>query len=71
VTDNFAVAAVKRDLAALYFRDHAKPVIFILEDPPGIIEGAIGERGEHGLEKFRQGRYPPQAQASFRERCGR
>jgi hypothetical protein len=50
VADDFAVAAVEGDLATLYLGDHAKPVIFVLEDPPGIIERAIGQRGKHRLK---------------------
>jgi hypothetical protein len=42
VADDLAVAAVKSDLAVFDLGDHAEAVIFILEDPAGIVEWSIG-----------------------------
>jgi hypothetical protein len=42
MADDFAVAAVEGDLAAFSLRDHAKAVILIFENPPGIVEGRVG-----------------------------
>src|SRR5450432_3528132 len=53
VANDLAVAAVKGDLATFNLRHHAKPVIFVLEDPPGIVERAIGQRGKHWLKALR------------------
>jgi len=39
--DDFAVAAVERDLAALDFGDHAEAVVLVLEYPTGIVEGRV------------------------------
>ena len=56
VADDFAVAAVERDFAAPDLRDHAEAIVLVLEDPIGIVERRIGQRGQHGLQAFRQGR---------------
>jgi hypothetical protein len=56
VADDFAVAAVERDFAALDFGDHAEAVVLVLEDPTGIVEGRVRQCREHRLQAFRQGR---------------
>lgn len=47
--DDLAVAAVERNLAPADFRDHAEAIVFVLENPVGVVERRIGERSEHWL----------------------
>src|SRR6476620_2491394 len=61
VANDLAIPAVKSDLAAFDFGDHPKPVILILENPARVIEGSVGERGEHWLETLWQSCRPAHA----------
>ena len=54
VADDFAVAAVKRDLAAFGLGDHAEAIVFILENPACIIERRVCQCREHRLQTFGQ-----------------
>src|SRR4051812_8609449 len=64
VADDLAVAAVKGDLARLDVRDHAKPVVLILEHPFFVVERGVRERRKHGLQSFWQRRRPAHSLAS-------
>ena len=44
MTDDFAVTAVKRDLAALGLGDHAEAIVFILENPAPVVERRVRQR---------------------------
>ena len=72
VADDLAVAAIERDLAALDLGDHAKAVVFVLEDPSRIVEGRVRQRRKHRLKAFRQCRCAAHGCEAFalRERCG-
>jgi hypothetical protein len=47
--DDFAVAAVQRNLATPDFRDHPEAIVLVLENPAGVVERRVGERSEHRL----------------------
>src|SRR5262249_26310666 len=54
VADDLAVAAIKRDAAAVDLCDHPEAVILIFKYPVLVVEGSICERSEHWLQAFRQ-----------------
>src|ERR1700712_413535 len=56
--DDLAIAAVERNPAPPDFRDHPEAVVFVLENPAGIVERRVGERREHWLQALGQGRRP-------------
>lgn len=59
--DDLATAAIERDFAALDLGDHAEAVVLVLENPVGIVERGVGQRGEHRLEAPWQIRHPAHA----------
>jgi hypothetical protein len=65
VADDLAVAAVQSDLVVSDLGDHAEAVIFILEDPAGIVERTIGQSGKHRLKPLRQRGSPAHACEAF------
>ena len=64
VADDLAVAAVERNLAPPDFRDHPEAVVLVLENPAGVVERRVGERGEHRLQALGQGRRPAHLRAN-------
>src|SRR5215213_9353034 len=54
--DDLAVAAVERNLAPPYFRDHPEAVVLVLENPARVVERRVGERREHWLQAPGKGR---------------
>lgn len=54
MTDDFAVATIEHDLAALDLSDHAEAVVLVLEYPALLVEWHVGKRREHRLQPFRQ-----------------
>ena|GEM_PF-5504060 len=56
-TQGSRFAAVERNPTTPDFRDHTKTIEFILKDPIRVVERRIRQRGQHGLQAKRQGRF--------------
>src|SRR5437867_11968574 len=53
------VPRIKRDRAILDFGHQAEAVPFRLEDPVWIVEGLVGQGGQHGTQIWLHGRVLP------------